>query len=319
MRTIGLSVSAKLMHLSKWAEGRQIERPPVITMPWFSGRDLCSAAMLPCSASKGPKLFLKIFVLSAMAWIIGNFSKNVAFSNLQQTGAAAGKPQLRFAKLRAVSNHLLQLVSVLVLLAVSVFPPSVAAQTADNRESSADEPSAVDETAGLSEEGNFVKRLFSAYRRDWNGSNQNEPEAPRRISRAPLTSPPFPNADWNYGGSSVIGATNTTSYPLMQALYGGHASSEWRNSGVQIYGWINPGFNISTSKNSNLPEGYNIFPNRIDLDQAVVYVERVPDTVQTNHIDWGFRAGRCMGSIITLRLQKVVESATAEVSQAVRF
>lgn len=37
--------------------------------------------------------------------------------------------------------------------------------------------------------------------------------------------------------------------------------------------------------------GYNIFPNRLDLDQAVIYLERVPDTVQTDHIDWGFRAG----------------------------
>jgi len=86
------------------------------------------------------------------------------------------------------SNHLLQLVSVLVLLALSVFPPSVAAQTADNRESSAAEPSAVGETGGSGEEGNFVKRLFGAYRRDWNGSNQSEPEAPRRIPPAPLTS-----------------------------------------------------------------------------------------------------------------------------------
>jgi Putative beta-barrel porin-2, OmpL-like. bbp2 len=240
-------------------------------------------------------LFLKIFVHSATARIISNFSKNVIFSDLQQTGTAAGKPQLRLAKHRTESNRLLQLLSVIVVLAVSVFPPSVAAQTVDNRESSAAEQSAVGETAGLAEEGNFFKRLFGAYRRDWNGSNQNEPEAPRRISSAPLTSPPFPSADWNYGGSSVIGATNTTSYPLMQALYGGHAGSEWKNSGVQIYGWINPGFNISTSKNANLPEGYNIFPNRIDLDQAVVYVERVPDTVQTDHIDWGFRAGEMYG------------------------
>jgi len=90
------------------------------------------------------------------------------------------------------SNHLLQFVLVLVLLAVSVCPPSVAAQTADNRDSSAAQPSAVGETGGSGEEGNFVKRLFGAYRRDWNGSNQNEPEAPRRISPAALTSPHLP-------------------------------------------------------------------------------------------------------------------------------
>jgi len=56
-----------------------------------------------------------------------------------------------------------------------------------------------------------------------------------------------------------------------------------------------PGFNLSTSQHSNLPEGYNIFPNRVDLDQAVIYVERVPDTVQTDQIDWGFRVGLMYG------------------------
>ena len=63
-----------------------------------------------------------------------------------------------------------------------------------------------------------------------------------------------------------------TNYPLMEALYGGSDGSAWKNSRVQLYGWINPGFNLSTSKNSNLPEGYNIFPNRVDLDQALLVV-----------------------------------------------
>jgi hypothetical protein len=141
----------------------------------------------------------------------------------------------------------------------------------------------------------FLRRLFHAYRQDWSGTNQNQTESPRRIPSSPLTSPPFPSADWNYGGSSVIGATNTTSYPLMQAIYSGPNGEAWKRSGAQIYGWINPGFNLSTSKHSNLPEGYNIFPNRIDLDQAVLYVERVPNTVQTDHVDWGFRAGAMYG------------------------
>jgi hypothetical protein len=149
--------------------------------------------------------------------------------------------------------------------------------------------------ADTHEQGGFLNRLFTAYRRDWSAHSDDGPDAPRRISSSPLTSPPYPSADWNYGGSSVIGATNTTSYPLMQALYGGSNGEAWKQSRVQIYGWINPGFNVSTSRNSNLPEGYNIFPNRIDLDQAVLYVERTPDTVQKNHVDWGFRAGAMYG------------------------
>jgi Putative beta-barrel porin-2, OmpL-like. bbp2 len=141
----------------------------------------------------------------------------------------------------------------------------------------------------------FFTRFLEAYPQDWSGSSDDGTQALRRIPPAPLTSPPFPSADWNYGGSSVIGADALTSYPLMQALYGGPSGSKWTDSRVQIYGWINPGFNFSTSRHSNLPEGYNIFPNRLDLDQAVVYVERVPDTVQTDHIDWGFRAGEMYG------------------------
>jgi hypothetical protein len=148
---------------------------------------------------------------------------------------------------------------------------------------------------GTQQQGGFLKRLFTAYRHDWSARSEDEPDAPRRIPPSPLTSPPYPSADWNYGGSSVIGATNTTSYPLMQALYDGSSGETWKQSRVQVYGWVNPGFNVSTSRNSNLPEGYNIFPDRIDLDQTVLYVERTPDTVQKDHVDWGFRAGAMYG------------------------
>ena len=86
-----------------------------------------------------------------------------------------------------------------------------------------------------------------------------------------------------------------TEYLLMETLYGGRNGSAWKNIRVRIYGWINPGFNLSTSEHSNFPEGYNIFPNRVDPDQAVIYVERVPDTVQTDHIDWGLRLGLMYG------------------------
>ena len=146
---------------------------------------------------------------------------------------------------------------------------------------------------GGAERAGFLRRLWQAYREDWKGEGAGD--SPRRIPAAPLTSPPFPSADWNYGGSSTIGASALTDFPLMHAIYGGEHGEGWRRSGVQIYGWANPGFNFSTSKHTNLPEGYNIFPNRIDLDQAVVYVERVPDTVQKDHVDWGFRAGQMYG------------------------
>ncbi len=42
---------------------------------------------------------------------------------------------------------------------------------------------------------------------------------------------------------------------------------------------------LSNSKNSLAPYSYNVLPNRPVLDQAVLRIERMPDTVQTNHLD----------------------------------
>jgi hypothetical protein len=142
-----------------------------------------------------------------------------------------------------------------------------------------------------------MKRLFNAYHDDWSGkSSASTSDDTRRIPPAPLSSPPFPNADWPYGGSPVIGAPDTAGGPLMQAIYGGKHGDAWKNSRVKIYGWLEPGFNFSTSQDRVYPMSYNIYANRLVLDQAVVYVERVPDTVQTDHIDWGFHATAFYGA-----------------------
>jgi hypothetical protein len=129
--------------------------------------------------------------------------------------------------------------------------------------------------------GGFLKRLIEFYRKDWKGQAQSGQEPTRRIPPAPLDSPPYPSADWNYGGAPVIGAPDTNVYPLMQALNDGQ-------SRIKLYGWVEPSLNVSTSKHTLFPLGYNIFANRVELDQAVLYIERLPDTVQTNHVDWGF-------------------------------
>lgn len=127
----------------------------------------------------------------------------------------------------------------------------------------------------------FFTRLLDAYKRDWQGTQAGRPAPERRIPPSPLDSPPFPNADWPYGGSPLIGAPDTNTYPLMEAING-------NSSRTKIYGWIEPGFNFSTSKHIVYPMSYNIYANRLVLDQAVIYVERLPDTVQTDHFDWGF-------------------------------
>jgi hypothetical protein len=182
---------------------------------------------------------------------------------------------MRGCTVRALGVAAVLLISVVLLIS----------QTQSDTSRQEDSEKSATSERPTTENGSFVHRFINAYRRDWSGANEAGPEPPRRIPSAPLSSPPFPSADWNYGGSSVIGATNSTSYPFMEALYSGPNGEAWKLSGVQAYGWINPGFNLSTSRHSNLPEGYDIFPNRVDLDQAVIYVERVPDTVQTDHVD----------------------------------
>src|SRR6185312_391747 len=131
-------------------------------------------------------------------------------------------------------------------------------------------------------ETSFFARLFTFYHNDWKDSSQNGTPPARRIPEDPIDSPPFPNAGWSYGGSPTIGAPDTNAYPLMNAL--NRAASR-----TKLYGWIEPGFNFSTSEHSLAPLSYNIYANRLVLDQAVICLERLPDTVQTSRVDFGFR------------------------------
>ena len=109
----------------------------------------------------------------------------------------------------------------------------------------------------------------------------------------PQTTPPMPFNDWPYGGATPIGTTRTASVdsPLMVALAPTAFGRALASTGMQVYGWVNFGGNLSNSRapGGNAPAAYDFDPNVVQLDQAVVYIERVPDTVQTDHIDYGFR------------------------------
>jgi hypothetical protein len=129
--------------------------------------------------------------------------------------------------------------------------------------------------------GNFFHRLAQFYKQDWAGINPAGSSPSKRGLPAPLDSPPFPFSDWGYGGSPDIGAPDGNTYPLMSAL-------NLENSRTKIYGWIATSINFSTSGKNNFPVSYDIFPNKIELNQAVIYVERLPDTVQNDHFDWGY-------------------------------
>ena len=103
---------------------------------------------------------------------------------------------------------------------------------------------------------------------------------------SPFDSPPFPFADFI---GPYIGYRDTTAYPLMDAIYHGPNGDWWKKSRIKIYGWADPSYNASTSRNTNIPLSYGIVPNHLELSQATLIFERVTDSVQTDHLDWGFK------------------------------
>ncbi len=138
---------------------------------------------------------------------------------------------------------------------------------------------------------NFFARLKDAYKEDWRPTQPAGPELPRRGYPAPLDSTPFPSADYSVGGTPNIGAPDTQTYILMQAI-------NQNRSRTKVYGWFNGGFDVSTSNRgdgANSPAAYYYNPNRIIPDQEVLYIERLPDSVQTDHVDYGFRIAQLYG------------------------
>ena len=152
--------------------------------------------------------------------------------------------------------------------------------------------SAVDPVAAPAPDNGFFHRLGRAYVADWagNGPATAVPQSARRGTPGPLSSPPFPASDWPIGGTVTIGVPDGQTYPLMQAIN--------QNKGInKIYGFIEVGANGSTNNKtnagkgipSNFPSAYDEYSNTIQLDQAVVYFEKIEDTAQKEHFDWGYR------------------------------
>jgi hypothetical protein len=160
---------------------------------------------------------------------------------------------------------------------------------------------------GSQNEG-FVSRLKDSYKTHlaWDGPDPNAP--PTKIvggSEIPMSNPPWPYSSWNIGGSEAIGVENMYYNTLMDALYCGQGGQKLKDSRFTIYGWLEPGGNISTSHTSfnyatgsggNSPAAYSFEPNTLQLDQLALYFERTPDEVQLDHIDWGFRVAGLYGT-----------------------
>jgi len=110
----------------------------------------------------------------------------------------------------------------------------------------------------------------------------------------------MPFTEWPYGGTTALGVNrpNSVDSPLMVAIANTGLGKFLANNNIQIYGWTDVGGNLSTNTRrpgGNAPIGYSYTPNTVQLDQAVIYIERTPDTVQKDHIDWGFRVSGIYG------------------------
>jgi hypothetical protein len=77
--------------------------------------------------------------------------------------------------------------------------------------------------------------------------------------------------------------------------YDGPNGQAWKDSRIKLYGWAEIGANVSTSSQSLTPAGYPIHPYRIELDQFIFRIERLPDTAQKDHVDWGFNVTNIYG------------------------
>jgi len=148
--------------------------------------------------------------------------------------------------------------------------------------------------------GNDVlDRIFNYYRLEYGEAGPPaDPNAPpsRRDGwpATPQTTPPMPFTEWPYGGTQNLGVTrpNGADSPLMVGIANTGVGRWMADNHLQLYGWVNGGFNVSSNTvrpGGNAPIAYTYTPNTAQLDQAVLYFERVPDTVQDDHIDWGFR------------------------------
>jgi Putative beta-barrel porin-2, OmpL-like. bbp2 len=153
---------------------------------------------------------------------------------------------------------------------------------------------------GSDNEG-FFARLKDSYKSHlaWDGGDPNAP--PAKVvggAEIPESNPPWPYSTWNVGGTEAIGVENMYYSALMDALYCGKGGQKLKDSRFTIYGWVEPGGNISTSRTrfnyptgtgGNFPAAYSFEPNALQMDQVALYFERTPDEIQRDHFDWGGR------------------------------
>jgi hypothetical protein len=186
------------------------------------------------------------------------------------------------------------------LLASTLAMPALAADQAQSCDPYKDY-SCLDKALG----DNFFDRLYHYYTLEMgHASAPADPNAPPSHRAGwpstPESTPPMPFTEWPYGATTSLGVStpNAVDSPFMAAIANTSTGKWMQDNHIQAYGWVNGGFNISTNSQKpggNAPMAYMYSPNTAEFDQGVLYVERVPDTVQTDHVDWGFRVSGLYG------------------------
>ncbi len=148
------------------------------------------------------------------------------------------------------------------------------------------------------ESKSFAGRFFEIYLDGIKGTAAPDvvgSEPIRRFPSVPFSSPPFPMSE-HVGPSIGVPDATPNNLPLMKTLSETGVGKTLRTSRINVYGWIVPSFNASTSRDTNIPLTYTIVPNSAQLSQAVLTIERGLDTAQTSRIDWGFRFTNLYGT-----------------------
>jgi len=168
-------------------------------------------------------------------------------------------------------------------------------------------PGAVPAAPAASSDDGFFARFVDNYREHLSYTGVGTDPLKTRDQPTPLDSPPWPGVNYSFGGSPVIGVPDTISSALTDTIWQskGDFGQFMKDNAIHVYGWVEPSFNLSSSHNKyswanqaggNSPSAYAIYPNSVMLDQVALYVEKVPDSVQTDHVDVGFRIATLYGS-----------------------
>ncbi len=126
----------------------------------------------------------------------------------------------------------------------------------------------------------------------------------RSAPPAPLD-PVFPSTEFIGTDSQApmgVNDNNGAQYPLELMLW--KACPLLAKYRIRAYGWLNPGYNYGTSRHSNFPMSYIVAARQLHWDQIVMRFERVPDTVQHERKDWGFRFTSLYGEDYRFTLAK---------------